>query len=116
MKRAAKLLFLLIAFMGVHAALRHLLMKIIGDYEMSLPHCCMSFPIWLIWAMKASDFFIYFPTFSNIIFSDLLWGCIGLVIYLWIEKRRNSRRGYSQARREAQEGILPPSSKPAKPV
>ena len=90
MKRIAKLLLLLTAFSGFHAILRIVFEKALNRYVMSLPHCkCGDDPIWLIWLSKASDFFFFWP---YPILSDIMWGCVALAIYLWVEVRRNANR------------------------
>ena len=116
MKASAKNLLLLAGFMGTHAVLRILFVTVLSRYEMSLPHCCGASPSWLLWLIKGSDLFFYWPGLGSPLLSDLMWGCVALAIYLWAEKRRNRKREATRIIREAQAGVWPLSPKPSQPV
>ena len=116
MKAIAKNLLLLAVFVGVHALLRCLFVKAFSCYEMSLPHCCGVSPSWLIWLIKGSDLFFYWPGLGLPVLSDLMWGCVALVLSLWAEKRRNVKRKAARIIGEAPVGVWPPSPKPSQPA
>lgn len=91
-----------------HAVLRQLFASALGAYEISLPHCCRGEPLWLPWAVTAGGYLFDFPLPHYPILSDVLWGGLGLRIFLWTEKRRNGRRIPAKETGEVGGEIWPP--------
>ncbi len=118
--KIAKPLILLAVFMTAHAVFRFLFLKVVGSYEMTLPHCCQATPVGLSWVIKVSDLFSWWPSLGGYpIISDLFWGCVGLAVYLGVEKWRTIKRTsflVAQMSSEVQTDVWPPSPKAQKPA
>lgn len=104
MKRTAKIAFIFLALTGIHAVLRLLYGKVVFTYETSFPHCAYGCdpPEWVLRAIQVCDTLLYFPSAAYPVLSDLLWGGIGLAVYLWMEAWRNAKRRRTQINQETQ--------------